>query len=156
MSTKWWVSVTPMRTNKHSLLWDQNYDVTFKNMHNTCVLIRSISGQFYLYIEGILPKGPYLPCISMAGRALLAGYHRCNMTCYHDIKCCFWPFGRIPLIYQGYPSHCEIFYMSLARGTSGKKESLVPLSIDWSPTLVHIFFPFTSHALGLFTTWHEN
>ena len=28
------------------------------------------------YIEGILPKGPYLPCVSMAGRALLAGYHR--------------------------------------------------------------------------------
>ena len=27
-------------------------------------------------IEGILPKGPYLPCVSMAGRALLAGYHR--------------------------------------------------------------------------------
>ena len=26
--------------------------------------------------EGILPKGPYLPCVSMAGRALLAGYHR--------------------------------------------------------------------------------
>ena len=25
--------------------------------------------------EGILPKGPYLPCLSMAGRALLAGYH---------------------------------------------------------------------------------
>ena len=28
------------------------------------------------YIEGILPKGPYLPCVSMAGRALLAGYRR--------------------------------------------------------------------------------
>ena len=27
------------------------------------------------YIEGILPKGPYLPCVSMAGRALFAGYH---------------------------------------------------------------------------------
>ena len=27
-------------------------------------------------IEGILPKGPYLPCVSMAGRALLTGYHR--------------------------------------------------------------------------------
>ena len=27
-------------------------------------------------IEGILTKGPYLPCVSMAGRALLAGYHR--------------------------------------------------------------------------------
>ena len=33
------------------------------------------------HIKGILPKGPYLPCISMAGRALLAGYPRyliCN------------------------------------------------------------------------------
>ena len=29
-----------------------------------------------LYIEGIPPKGPYLPCVSMAGRTLLAGYHR--------------------------------------------------------------------------------
>ena len=28
------------------------------------------------YIEGNLPKGPYLPCVSMAGRALLAGYPR--------------------------------------------------------------------------------
>ena len=27
-------------------------------------------------IEGFLPKGPYLSCVSMAGRALLAGYHR--------------------------------------------------------------------------------
>ena len=30
----------------------------------------------WIYLEGILPKGPYLPCVSMAGRALLAGYHR--------------------------------------------------------------------------------
>ena len=29
-----------------------------------------------LHIEGILPKGPYLPCVSMVGRALLAGYPR--------------------------------------------------------------------------------
>ena len=27
-------------------------------------------------LESILPKGPYLPCVSMAGRALLAGYPR--------------------------------------------------------------------------------
>ena len=27
-----------------------------------------------IHIEGILPKGPYPPCVSMAGRALLAGY----------------------------------------------------------------------------------
>ena len=30
----------------------------------------------HLFIEGILPKGPYLPCVSMAGRALLTGYPR--------------------------------------------------------------------------------
>ena len=30
----------------------------------------------WMHIDGILPKGPYLPCVSMAGRALLAGYHR--------------------------------------------------------------------------------
>ena len=28
------------------------------------------------HIEGILPKGPYRPCVSMADRALLVGYHR--------------------------------------------------------------------------------
>ena len=33
---------------------------------------KELSEQF----EGILPKGPYLPCVSMAGRALLAGYPR--------------------------------------------------------------------------------
>ena len=30
------------------------------------------------YNEGILPKGPYLPCVSMAGRVLLVGYHPLN------------------------------------------------------------------------------
>ena len=29
-----------------------------------------------IYIEGILPKGPYPPCLRMADRALLAGYPR--------------------------------------------------------------------------------
>ena len=28
------------------------------------------------HIEGIRPRVPYLPCVSMTGRALLAGYHR--------------------------------------------------------------------------------
>ena len=28
------------------------------------------------HIEGIMPKGPYLPCVSMAGRALFAGCPR--------------------------------------------------------------------------------
>ena len=40
-------------------------------------------------IEGILPKGPYLPCVSMAGRALLAEYpryFRCSvdLALWHD------------------------------------------------------------------------
>ena len=35
------------------------------------------------YIEGILQKGPYLPCVSMAGRALLAGYPRYSVILSH-------------------------------------------------------------------------
>ena len=31
------------------------------------------------HMEGILPKGPYLPCVSMADRALLAGYHQYHL-----------------------------------------------------------------------------
>ena len=30
----------------------------------------------WAYIEGILTKGPYPPCLHMADRALLAGYPR--------------------------------------------------------------------------------
>ena len=30
--------------------------------------------------DGILPKGPYLPCVSMAGRALLAGYRQIHRS----------------------------------------------------------------------------
>ena len=42
--------------------------------HWTTEMNRTV--QPFWHIEGILPKGPYLPCVSMAGRALLAGYHR--------------------------------------------------------------------------------
>ena len=41
------------------------------------------------HFEGILPKGPYLPCVSMAGRALLAGYHRFMMH-YTAIQVMSW------------------------------------------------------------------
>ena len=34
----------------------------------------------HIQIEGILPKGPYLPCVSMGGRALLVRYLR-------DVSC---------------------------------------------------------------------
>ena len=33
--------------------------------------------------DGILPKGPYLPCLCMADRALLAGYPRCMFDRSH-------------------------------------------------------------------------
>ena len=36
----------------------------------------------HTHIEGILPKGPYLPCLRMADRALLAGYPQ-----YMKINC---------------------------------------------------------------------
>ena len=38
---------------------------------------------FHLQIDGILPKGPYLQCVSMAGWALLAGYPR-NIHIFTD------------------------------------------------------------------------
>ena len=44
----------------------------WKLLHMPCLLPLAEA----VYIEGILLKGPYLPCVSMAGRALLAGYHR--------------------------------------------------------------------------------
>ena len=67
-----------------------------------------------LYIEGILPKGPYLPCVSMAGRALLAGYHRYMLVLilprplnYLFILFCVTKFYRLhltPVIIPGYIS----------------------------------------------------
>ena len=45
---------------------------------------------FHSYSKGILPKGPYLPCVSMACRALLAGYPRFMV----------WPKTEVSLIQQ--------------------------------------------------------
>ena len=42
-----------------------------KTLHTFYGVVLTISN-----IEGILPKGPYLPCLCMADRALLAGYPR--------------------------------------------------------------------------------
>ena len=42
-----------------------------KHMHALIMFFSYLSS-----VEGILPKGPYLPCVSMAGRPFLAGYHR--------------------------------------------------------------------------------
>ena len=48
-----------------------NYNLALKrHIELLDVLLSSLN------IEGILPKGPYLQCVSMAGWALLAGYPR--------------------------------------------------------------------------------
>ena len=49
-------------------------------IHHKCIIQvlgicqPTLSCRWKLCIEGILPKGPHPPCVSMAGRALLAGY----------------------------------------------------------------------------------
>ena len=47
------------------------------------------------HIDGILPKGPYLPCLRMADRALLAGYPRCD----HDTDIMQPQTSIIPYLY---------------------------------------------------------
>ena len=61
----------------------QQYQLQWENMLHTSS-----------YIDGILPKGPYPPCLRMADRALLAGYHRYLLTSisidlrkYRQISC---------------------------------------------------------------------
>ena len=51
------------------------------------------------YFEGILRKGPYLPCVSMAGRAILAGYPRFSGL-IHWQRCNFI-ISTIPVTYMG-------------------------------------------------------
>ena len=58
--------------------------------------------QLHCHFEGILVKGSYLPCVSMAGRVLLAGYPRFAVLCifylimkqwhgntFHIVETCF-------------------------------------------------------------------
>ena len=50
--------------------------------------------QCHSLIDVILPKGPYLPCVSMAGRALLAGYPR-NLDWYQSVGFCCHHLGHV-------------------------------------------------------------
>ena len=61
-------------------------DINVRFQATSLYVMYHASAYFSAYIEGILPKGPYLPCVSMAGRALLAGYHR-YMGTLKVIKC---------------------------------------------------------------------
>ena len=64
-------------------------------------------------IGDILPKGPYLPCVSMAGRALLAGYPR-YVTCWSNIFLIFFPhFDVFQTIWNRF---CKMFFFTLGPG----------------------------------------
>ena len=61
----------------YTAIW---YCVTLRSVQDsdkmTFILLKSTNHHDRVYIEGILPKGPYPPCLRMADRALLAGYPR--------------------------------------------------------------------------------
>ena len=54
--------------------WASGFSCDHQQNHQ-CLWFQSCYNVTHVF-EGILPKGPYLPCVSMAGRALFAGYHR--------------------------------------------------------------------------------
>ena len=58
------------------------------------------------YIEGFLPKGPYLPCVSMAGMAYLAGYHRYWYNCRSNFVTCSLLVTRYSGFFFRYLAQC--------------------------------------------------
>ena len=55
------------------ILFISNHTAYINTLLRMSDVLRNV---FITHIEGILPKAPYLPFVSMAGRALLSGYHR--------------------------------------------------------------------------------
>ena len=49
-----------------------------------CFIVNEHTTKFSRYIDGILPKGPYPPCLRMADRALLVGYIYLNTVATRD------------------------------------------------------------------------
>ena len=75
---------TSANTNNHYVLIIPTISVAIHGGYRCWVrAIRSIK-----YINVILPKGPYPPCLRIADRALLAGYPRyIDDNNYRNIKC---------------------------------------------------------------------
>ena len=94
-------------------------------------------------IEGILPKGPYLPCVSMADRALLAGYPRLIGVWTHEYTPYLaltdgWAIGRLlcgfleKINHVIMVLHCTSLYMAMAnRWSCWKRE---PVGAHISPS----------------------
>ena len=59
-------------------------------LKKSAVLIHQNMCWTHIYIYGILPKGPYPPCLRMADRALLARYPRIEITILFACEMGWW------------------------------------------------------------------
>ena len=71
----WWFSLKMCKHIEAETKWSQfsrqQFQIHFLEILQSCTKPST------WWLDGILPKGPYLPCLRMADRALLAGYHQC-------------------------------------------------------------------------------
>ena len=89
------------------------------------------------YIEGILPKGPYLPCVSMAGRVLSAGYHRyIKKTAWLEIVLIWW-WNSVKMNFQGFMSECHLF-MNIYLHCGADKDSLSLMMTSSNGNIIRI------------------
>ena len=77
-------------------------------------------------IEGILPEGPYLSCVSMADRAILAGYHRYS-------KDIWWPSDKVLWATITFVQSQSAFYLESADSPNCPTSSVTHLL--WSHSL---------------------
>ena len=76
-----WVLVAVSSDTKHVKVLCFHGFACYSFSKKKCIALLHITARLYTssstrYIQGILPKGPYPPCLRMADRALLAGYPR--------------------------------------------------------------------------------
>ena len=81
-----------------------------------------------MVIEGILPKGPYLPCVSMEGRALLVGYPR-------NALLDFYMYCVTPVIISA------MFINYLGNVMDERKHRLGEETDEWIPRCLETFHP---------------
>ena len=82
----WWISHgTPAPCSNRNLITEPSNSGAIHEP-KSCMTSYAYHSAFICprHIEDILQKWPYLPCVSMAGRALLAGYHRNTVECRYD------------------------------------------------------------------------
>ena len=60
-----------------------------------------------IQFDGILPKEPYPPCVSMAGRAFLAGYPRLLYTVHDKFIYIYFQNHSAPLLVNQSNPHCN-------------------------------------------------